>query len=548
MDLLIIGAIALAGYGLSSGRRRDAFDDMTAESSIRAAPLSPAAEFGADAADTTDTRQFDREYRRLAEQRWQAARDPAVTGVVDPAVVGLQGAGAGTQPFFRSAKAQHTSDAFKQTRLETFTGANDLASSQTGTYRNKREVEAMFPPSYTAAAVTSSGSAGNAASGRELGRYEAGTVHNNVRPAEQLTVGRGVGVGSDVMAAGGFHPTYRVMMGNLNEHRINQLPSRIIPGAHATSGKAADAPAQTVNDAKTGSLVYDDVRRPAMPVQASVKAHRVYPVEPNGTMLTAPRPEVRDWVGIATMQGPQSAPAPAMQARARYDAGDNPDRNKALPGMSMNGAAARVGIGAFTSSTFDMPAQGREAEGRAGHVAGATARVAPSAKVLPDTQRGLTSAAAPMGGVGVIRSGGRPRGMDAPKPTHRQGVAEREAPLMGTRAAVLAGSLDNAWRYRRLSRATARATQLRAHTPGMARVNVVVPAAAGSFATSRSALSVPEVPKQATVHNPSYHQHVGASTGTRNKLPTHNARAADLGIAVTQLEGNPYAQQPLWNQ
>jgi hypothetical protein len=540
MDLLVIGAIALAGYGLSSGRRRDAFDDMTAESSIRAAPLSPAAEFPGDEENDTDTRKFDREYRRLAEQRWQAARDPAATGVVDPAVVRMQ---ASLQPFFKSAKAQHTSDAFKQTRLETFTGANDLATSKTGTYRNKREVEAMFSPSYTAAAVTSSGSAGNAATGRELGRYEAGTVHNNVRPAEQLTVGRGMGVGPDVMAAEGFHPTYRVMMGNINEHRVNQLPARIIPGAHPTSGKAADAPTQTVNDAKTGSLVYDDVRRPAMPVQASVKAHRVYPVEPNGTMLTAPRPEVRDWVGIATMQGPH-APAPA-QARARYDVGDNPDRNKALPGM--HGAAARVGIGAFTSSSFDMPTQARETEGRAGHVAGTTARMAPSAKVLPPTQRGLAPVAAPMGGVGVIRSGGRPRGMDAPKPTHRQGVSEREAPLMGTRAAVLAGSLDNAWRYRRLSRATARATQLRAHTPGMARVNVVVPAAAGSYAASRSALSVPEVPKQATVNNPSYYEHVGASTGTRNKLPTHNARATELGIAMTQLEGNPYAQQSFWN-
>ena len=41
-----------------------------------------------------------------------------------------------------------------------FTGANSLGASATGTYRKKREVEAMFPPKQNAGPVTSSGSMG----------------------------------------------------------------------------------------------------------------------------------------------------------------------------------------------------------------------------------------------------------------------------------------------------------------------------------------------------------------------------------------------------
>jgi hypothetical protein len=52
---------------------------------------------------------------------------------------------------------------------------------------------------------------------------------NNLAPAEKVLVGRGLGVGPDVPAQGGFQQFFRVLPTNTNENRLTQLPGRAGP-------------------------------------------------------------------------------------------------------------------------------------------------------------------------------------------------------------------------------------------------------------------------------------------------------------------------------
>lgn len=61
-------------------------------------------------------------------------------------------------------------------------------------------------------------------------RYEVSNKMHNVLPFEQKRVGPGLNVKSDVEFKGGFHQYFRVMPGNVNGYKKNNLPQRIIPG------------------------------------------------------------------------------------------------------------------------------------------------------------------------------------------------------------------------------------------------------------------------------------------------------------------------------
>lgn len=61
-------------------------------------------------------------------------------------------------------------------------------------------------------------------------RYEVSNKMHNVLPFEQKRVGPGLNVKSDVEFKGGFHQYFRVMPGNVNGYKKNNLPQRIVPG------------------------------------------------------------------------------------------------------------------------------------------------------------------------------------------------------------------------------------------------------------------------------------------------------------------------------
>lgn len=61
-------------------------------------------------------------------------------------------------------------------------------------------------------------------------RYDVSNKMNNVLPFEQKRVGKGLNVKGDVDVKGGFHQFFRVMPGNVNGYKKNNLPQRIVPG------------------------------------------------------------------------------------------------------------------------------------------------------------------------------------------------------------------------------------------------------------------------------------------------------------------------------
>jgi hypothetical protein len=166
------------------------------------------------------------EDRAATQARWEQSLQPGLTGVV------AGKPGAGPQPYFTSAKTQGTNTQFKQRRLEMFTGALDADVSQTGTYRNKREIPAMFRPEQSAARVGSGGFARSSPVGLDAvaGRYVPSKLQNHVLPTQQTRVGPGVGAGIDVQATDGFHPMMRIMPQDFGWKK-NNLPGGFVPGA-----------------------------------------------------------------------------------------------------------------------------------------------------------------------------------------------------------------------------------------------------------------------------------------------------------------------------
>ena len=61
-------------------------------------------------------------------------------------------------------------------------------------------------------------------------RYEVSNKMHNVLPFEQKRVGKGLNVKGDVDFKGGFHQFFRVMPGNVNGYKKNNLPQRVVPG------------------------------------------------------------------------------------------------------------------------------------------------------------------------------------------------------------------------------------------------------------------------------------------------------------------------------
>lgn len=532
MELLIAGGIALVGYNLS--RTAPARPGDASRPARRAAQLGPSNEY---AEPGNSTLQATREHVAKAAARWQAARDPALTGIVSPNTK-LENA---MVPFFRSAKSQNTNDAVKQTLLETFTGENTMDNSLTGTYRRKREVEAMFAPKENAAPVSSGGSGGNRPYERDMQRFVSGTVHNNVLPAQQVQVGRGVGVGPEVSATDGFHPMYRVMMKNVGGYKKNNLPGGVNHGYAPTSDNTnAPKAAYSVNN-NPGALVYDMQRRPLMPTEAAVHAAAAQPAQRTGTRK-AWLPEM-DRFGMAAMGG--GGPEARDMQEARHDGTDDPRRNHSLPGTNVTGAVAGMG-GFVTANPETERRQCERREKRAdlgGALKGPAAGAPPTAWLLPPTQRDATAKAL-MGAPGGAAALGHamPRG-DVFSRTLRDTQGDSKGPT-GAMAAVRGGTMDNVHRYRRLDRQAIKRTNVEHYAPLPGRIGTVEP--------TRQAVALrqddrqPLPPTIPSLPNTTYQRQLGKLTTTHNKLQVSNPRL-DLSTATQQLQNNPFAHS-LWGE
>lgn len=253
MEFLIVAGLALVGYAASREQGGEvAYTDKATEDVVAGGTLNDAK----------------REDLQRAEKQWKDAMDPHRTGVIAPSYARIP------KPYWSSVAKQTTNEKLKQTRMELFTGATNLDTSHTGTYRAKHELPAMFSPTLGRMAITSGGTGGNAHMQLRM-PYVSG-IQQGVLPTSQVQVGRGVGVGMDVPAADGFHPSYRPLPKNVNAYRKNNLPGRAIAGSAHVSNREQDP---NVEKRRPETFWAMD-RRPLAEGKFVVDAHMRHAVEP----------------------------------------------------------------------------------------------------------------------------------------------------------------------------------------------------------------------------------------------------------------------------
>lgn len=506
MEVLLLGTIGLIGYAVSEKLpRTPAKQDQPPSRHAHAYPFGP----GTEVQKVLDA-------DRLAMQaRWQQAQHPHTTGVITPNTKP-----GGLQPFFSSASKQHTNDSVKQRRLETFTGALDMGTSQSGTYSRKKEVPTMFKPEWTASAVSSSGSSGNTPIGvDQAARFVPSVRQNNVLPTQQVRVGKGVGVGPEVAAADGFHPMLRVMPKNANEHRLNNLPGGVIPGG----SRIAIAPAQISLYQQGPPRYWDQTRRPTAATKASVNAASVrpqYQLAPCGGRLVGD-----DYYGGAGQGGTYAD----SQAPTR----DRSDNNPAMHDTNVTGA--RHGVGAFAKASVDparFAAQQREQQQAYGGVlTGHRAPLADPMHLVPETHRSLQSADV-MGNPASAVEGGRARPMDPSGRTLREQLHPQAQAGIAT-PYIRGHSTQGADKW--LDRESKRHDQ---HVVNwMPPPHKASDVRVSSVTQVKPRLEMPVVAALPTVLTPLGMAPLGSTTTPHNKLPPTNARL-DLGLAQRQLAGN----------
>ena len=507
MELAILGAIGLLGYNMAP--------DKQSRTEVREQPLVKNAQAYPFGPGTTVQKAMD-EDRRATQARWQQAQGPFKTGVITPNTKPGD-----MMPFFRSACKQNTNDAVKQRRMELATGALDMSCSQTGTYRKKKEVPAMFKPEWTATAVTSGGSGGSVPFGMDQStRYVPSQKQNNVLPTQQQRVGPGLGVGMDVAASDGFHPMLRVMPKNVGEYKKNNLEGRVVPGGAPVATRPMDVDMPQFKP----PTFWDMARYPLGPGKAAVNARSERPAIPQ--VGCGGRVVGDDYFGGAGRKGTYAGHTTA--SRDRYD------NNLATHETNVTGS--RHGVGGFVNATHDIAkiqAQQREQIGQYdGVLTGDTAPKAPEMYIMPNTARDVHKADA-TGNPASAVEGGRARPMDPLDRTLREHLHTEGQP--GIAAPYIKGHTvtgTDKWLDREAKRY------------GQHLVNWMP---SPHMATDARVPGIVQItPKQQverahvmpTVPTPSARAPPGATTTTYNKLPTQNGRL-DLSIARTQLAANP---------
>ena len=512
MEIAILGAVGLLGYTLSSNGKDARFEarDSPVLKNKQAYPWGPG---------TTVQAELDAD-RQASQARWEQAQRPHMTGVITPNTKPGD-----RLPFFTSAAKQNTNDAVKQRRMETFTGALDAGTSQTGTYSRKKEVPSMFKPEWTAGKVSSSGTTGSTAFGiDQASRFIPSMRQNNVLPTQQIRVGKGIGVGPDTAASDGFHPMLRIMPTNVGDYKKNNLPGVVVPGGSAVALRPMQAQLLQTGPPR----FYDMERYPLGPGKAALNALTVRTEDPGTGCAGRGRILSDEYYGGATLYGAQSNGA--QPSRNRND--NNPNMHET------NVTGASHGIGGFVNSDFDMSrveAQRREqAVQYEGMLTGAKAPKSEEMYLLPDTHRSIHRTEV-MGNPSTAVEGGKARPQDQVDRTLREHLHPESQP--GIAAPYLKGhsvQSTHKWMDREAKRyghhmvnwmpPAHKATDVR--FPGLVQV--------------KPRLQLPEATVLPTTATPIGMAPVGVSTTTYNKLPPTNTRL-DLAIAKNQLASNELA-------
>ena len=539
MEFAIIASIAMIGYYQAQG---GAETRRSKDEPKRRLPRADAYPFqgGQDVAKRV------RRYEDRAGKRWQQSLAPHMTGIVSPNMARYA-----TQmqphnnmrPFFRSARTQHAApEQASQRRMEMFTGATDMDTSMTGTYRHKIEVQLAHPTN--AMPVSSSGTSGNSTSVPQMDRYVGGMRHNNVSPVPQIRVGPGLGLAADAPATDGFHPMLRVLPVNIGEYTRNNLPGAVNHGG-----------ARNANGAN-GTVRPKFVKnRPDKPMATACNRQ----MERERAAVTAPTvrsDEGRDAVGRLAghlyFGGAASGPSTGVQAATTVhniaEGRIKPDTYYSTPAMNLGNEAQ--GVGGFVGAHVDphrIDSQQRETPGGFGFLQaqGPGARVSAAGHLLPATQRDMNRLDAMQ-----HLNPTPPTQNTQTRPMHVPATTLRESVLRGQEAMNLsvahkASTMDNETRAYDLDREAKRASQVQGHTPLPGRTNVFEVASMG-VTRVRDDDTAACAPNHGIARSTTrYGEALGELTTSYNKLPPLNPHLDQLDVARQQLRGNDLAIGPL---
>ena len=138
---------------------------------------------------------------------------------------------------------QYLENSDVQQRMEIFTGLRQERDRETLGKPNKTEVLNMFTPAErTTGYGYQYGQSGGSGPGLALTRQkeleelkQSIRFKTNEKPIEQIQVGRGLSIGTEVPAAGGFQQYTRIVPDNISDYSSNQLPGMVTGGKWAFS-------------------------------------------------------------------------------------------------------------------------------------------------------------------------------------------------------------------------------------------------------------------------------------------------------------------------
>jgi len=519
MELLIGGSVLALGYAMSKGTSRKKLVDGPRDISVGVPGAYPFPDTPADSGVLLARQE------RLAQERWDAARDPRASGIVDR-----------NAPFFSSYAKQSTNDEVKQRRMELYTGVATLEGSKTGVWQPKTESGARFAPA--SQPVTSGGSSGNA-SNYETQRLTSAisAVQSNTLPFQQVRVGPGIGVGAGTVATDGFHSQYRVMPVDAWAYKQNILPGRINPGSSTVTAREVDPK----HYSKGVSRFYDMERRPLEKGRAAATGQAI---RPQTGVKGCHYDSTHEYFGVAGTKGQN------VQAGA-WDRSKN-DEGRQLPLTNVTGA--RAGMGAFTGGVYDsarFESQQRESDqgtGGAGFKGDQRRHQAPSSFLMQATKRDLAKYQDYNGILGHHVPTGAVAPRDVPQPTLREQLHDQGNGYAAAGPATVTGPTVQCT-DRQLLKQAKRGTY-------STNTYVTPPERTEAFRRTHGGMddvlvrrSVGEVrvrvdanPGQRQSHGAASRMYMnqagsGVSTAANNKLETEN-RFQDYGIAQTVLKDN----------
>jgi hypothetical protein len=138
---------------------------------------------------------------------------------------------------------QYLENSDVQQRMEIFTGLRQERDRETLGKPTKTEVLNMFTPAErTTGYGYQYGQSGGSGPGLALTRQkeleelkQSIRFKTNEKPMEQIQVGRGLSIGTEVPAAGGFQQYTRIVPDNISDYSSNQLPGMVTGGKWAFS-------------------------------------------------------------------------------------------------------------------------------------------------------------------------------------------------------------------------------------------------------------------------------------------------------------------------